>query len=47
VQFRRGDALDFLRWPRVAQATLLALAMLALFLVSQADTGAPFVYQGF
>jgi hypothetical protein len=36
-----------LRWPRLAQATLLALAILAVFLMSQANTGAPFVYQGF
>jgi hypothetical protein len=36
-----------LRWPRLAQATLLALAILAVFLMSQANTGTPFVYQGF
>ncbi len=47
VQYRRSDELVFLRWPRLAQATLLALAILAVFLMSQADTGAPFVYQGF
>jgi len=47
VQYRRGDELVFLRWPRLAQAALLALAILALFLTSQVDTGAPFVYQGF
>jgi alginate O-acetyltransferase complex protein AlgI len=47
VQYRRGDELVFLRWPRLVQATLLALAILALFLVAQTDTGAPFVYQGF
>jgi alginate O-acetyltransferase complex protein AlgI len=47
VQYRRSDELVFLRWPRLAQATLLALAILAVFLMSQANTGAPFVYQGF
>lgn len=47
VQVRRGDPLLFLRWSRPAQATLLALALLAVFLFSQADLGAPFVYQGF
>lgn len=47
VQYRRTDELVFLRWPRLVQATLLAIAILAIFLMSQADTGAPFVYQGF
>jgi alginate O-acetyltransferase complex protein AlgI len=47
VQYRHNDELVFLRWPRLAQATLLALAILATFLMSQANTGAPFVYQGF
>lgn len=47
VQYRGGDELVFLRWPRLAQATLLAVAFMAIFLISQADTGAPFVYQGF
>jgi len=47
VQYRRGDELVFLRWRRLAQAALLALAILAIFLATQTDTGAPFVYQGF
>jgi hypothetical protein len=47
AQFWRDDELVFLRWPRLVQAALLALAVLAVFLVSRADSGAPFVYQGF
>ena len=47
VQYRRDDELVFLRWPRVVQATLLAIAILVTFLITQSDTGAPFVYQGF
>ncbi len=48
VQYRRGgNEIVFLRWPRLAQATLLALALLAIFLVSQATISSPFIYQGF
>lgn len=47
VQYRRNDELVFLRWPRLAQAALLALAILAIFLATQIDTSPPFVYQGF
>ncbi len=36
-----------LGWPRLAQATLLAVAILAIFMATRADTGAPFIYQGF
>ena len=41
------DEVVFLRWPRLVQATLLALAMLLIWLVTQATTAEPFVYQGF
>ena len=41
------DEVVFLRWPRLVQAALLALAVLMIWLVSQAATGEPFVYQGF
>lgn len=47
VQARAGDELALRRWPRLVQAVLLALALLAIFLATQADTGAPFVYQAF
>jgi D-alanyl-lipoteichoic acid acyltransferase DltB (MBOAT superfamily) len=47
VQYRRDDDLVFLRWPRLVQAALLAVAILAIFLSSQSRTTVPFVYQGF
>ncbi|HEX3053652.1 MAG TPA: MBOAT family O-acyltransferase [Aggregatilineaceae bacterium] len=48
VQYRRGgNEIVFLRWPRLVQATLLALALLAIFLVTQATISPPFIYQGF
>jgi hypothetical protein len=47
VQYRNADELVFLRWPRLVQATLLALAFLAIFLFAQAHIGEPFIYQGF
>jgi D-alanyl-lipoteichoic acid acyltransferase DltB (MBOAT superfamily) len=47
VQYRSRDELVFLRWPRLIQATLLALAMLATFVLTQSESGAPFIYQGF
>ena len=47
VQYHANSDVVFLRWPRLAQAALLALAILVTFLITQADTGAPFVYQGF
>jgi hypothetical protein len=46
LQYRAEDELVFLRWPRPAQATLLALAIFLLFII-QADEGEPFIYQGF
>ncbi|MBI5957239.1 MAG: MBOAT family protein [Chloroflexi bacterium] len=47
VQTRRDDELIFLRWPQLAQATLLALAILAILVATTVDTSPPFVYQGF
>ena len=44
---QRNDELVFLRWPRLVQAGLLAVACLLIFLASQADASVPFVYQGF
>jgi len=47
VQYRRGE-FAFLRWPRLARATLLAFAFLAVLGALQiAATPPPFVYQGF
>jgi D-alanyl-lipoteichoic acid acyltransferase DltB (MBOAT superfamily) len=47
VQHRDKNEVVFLEWPRFVQAALLAFAILAIFLVTRADAGAPFVYQGF
>ncbi|HEX7503475.1 MAG TPA: MBOAT family O-acyltransferase, partial [Acidobacteriota bacterium] len=47
VQNRRRDDFAFLAWPRPARALLLAVAMLVLFLFSQAKIVEPFIYQGF
>jgi len=46
TQYRAGDELVFLRWSRLARASLLAAAVAALLLVPY-DTRTPFVYQGF
>jgi len=47
LQERSKDEVIFLRWPQAARASILALAMLAIFFVSQADLSFTFVYQGF
>lgn len=47
IQYRYKDELVFLRWPRLVQAALLAGAFLLILILSQTDTGDPFVYQGF
>lgn len=47
LQYRAEDELVFLRWPRPAQAMLLALAMLLFLILIQADEGEPFIYQAF
>jgi alginate O-acetyltransferase complex protein AlgI len=46
-QYHTRQELPFLRWPRIAQAALLALVVLILVLVTRADTVSPFVYQEF
>ncbi|HLY38014.1 MAG TPA: MBOAT family O-acyltransferase [Candidatus Binatia bacterium] len=46
TQYRAGDELVFLRWSRLARASLLAAAVAALLLVPY-DGRTPFVYQGF
>jgi alginate O-acetyltransferase complex protein AlgI len=47
MQDRRRDDFAFLAWPRPARALLLAVALLVLFLFSQAKVAEPFIYQGF
>jgi D-alanyl-lipoteichoic acid acyltransferase DltB (MBOAT superfamily) len=47
VQHRGNDELAILRWPRLAQAACLALALLFIFVAAPAGPGEPFVYQGF
>lgn len=47
MQARHNDELVFMRWPRLAQAALLALAFLAILVATQVDTSPPFIYQGF
>jgi alginate O-acetyltransferase complex protein AlgI len=47
VQYRHGDELAVLAWPRPARAAVLALAALGIFLFSLGQVGEPFVYQGF
>jgi D-alanyl-lipoteichoic acid acyltransferase DltB (MBOAT superfamily) len=46
-QYIRRDEVVFLRWPRLAQAFLLAAAILAIFLATRLKPVEPFIYQGF
>jgi D-alanyl-lipoteichoic acid acyltransferase DltB (MBOAT superfamily) len=47
VQYRSQDEFVFLQWPRLAQATGLAMVMLFIFITTEGEAGEPFVYQGF
>ncbi|MCL4871408.1 MAG: hypothetical protein KJ063_20810 [Anaerolineae bacterium] len=47
LQYRAQDDLVFRRWPRPVQAVLLAVVLFLLLVMSQGDSGEPFVYQGF
>jgi len=47
AQYRHKDEVVFMQWPRLSRALALALAVLCVFLYSQARLGTPFVYQGF
>ncbi len=46
-QFRHKDETFFTKWPVWAKALFLAVLALVIFLLSFAETGAPFIYQGF
>ncbi len=46
-QFRHKNETFFTSWPVWAKALFLAVLALVLFLLSLAEAGAPFVYQGF
>jgi alginate O-acetyltransferase complex protein AlgI len=47
LQRRYQDEEFLLRWPRLAQASLLAVSLFLLILLMQSDQETPFVYQGF
>ena len=47
LQARRKDEAFLIHWPAWASALFLMVLGLAIFLFSLAETGAPFVYQGF
>jgi alginate O-acetyltransferase complex protein AlgI len=47
IQLHYRDEAAFVRWPRWAQAGLLAVSAALILLLTVADQGDPFVYQGF
>lgn len=47
IQLHYRDETAFLRWPRWAQAGLLAVSVFLILLLNPGDQGNPFVYQGF
>ena len=47
MQSSRKSEVFFQKWPAWGKGLFLAIVILAIFLLSFADTGAPFVYQGF
>ena len=47
IQFLGREELPFLKWPRWLQGLLLALVVLAIFLITRVDAQGPFVYQEF
>lgn len=47
AQYLSREELFFIKWPRWLQGLLLALALLAVFLITRAGTQGPFVYQEF
>jgi alginate O-acetyltransferase complex protein AlgI len=47
MQYLSREELPFLAWPRWLQGLLLALALLAIFLITRVEVQGPFVYQEF
>lgn len=47
LQHRTGEELFFLKWPRLAQSAILALALLVIFIATRFSPATTFVYQGF
>lgn len=47
AQYHFKDEVVFLRLPLPARASLLAGALIVMFLLTRSDTGVPFVYRGF
>lgn len=47
MQARHGDETTFFHWPRLARATLLAIAFILWFMMTRGQTPAPFIYRGF
>jgi D-alanyl-lipoteichoic acid acyltransferase DltB (MBOAT superfamily) len=47
VQYRNRDEVAFLSWPPLVRATLLAAAILAVFLATRMRPVTPFIYQAF
>lgn len=47
LQYRYQDEVIFIRWPRLAQAALMASSIFLLLFAIQVDQDEPFVYQGF
>ena len=47
LQNLHQDEAFVLRWPRLAQATLLAGSIFVILILTQTDLVEPFVYQGF
>jgi D-alanyl-lipoteichoic acid acyltransferase DltB (MBOAT superfamily) len=47
LQYRTEDEFIFLKWPRLVQATCVALILLLIFITTSAEFKEPFVYQAF
>lgn len=48
IQYRTQDEVIFIKWPQLAKAAALTLAILSIFLILQAEqVGTEFIYQGF
>ena len=47
IEGRHGDATAFWPWPRLARASLLAIAVVLWVLLTRQQSPAPFIYRGF